>query len=179
MPPYRAILRYYRCDTPYRAILFKGGRYSPKMVRYPLVALSFTQALSRPVLRDTARLSQPPYPAPRVISETSKRHLKRQQPQSDAKSDTKFVAIVQFLTCHFTVVAFRGRCTILQKSSFHGCRLAIVVVWRSLCVQHLPLNDGQVEKSSFHGHCYFGTSVGRTGTLESRSFEAVVVSCVV
>ena len=23
--PYRAILRYYRCDTPYRAILFKGG----------------------------------------------------------------------------------------------------------------------------------------------------------
>ena len=22
--PYRAILRYYRCDTPYRAILFKG-----------------------------------------------------------------------------------------------------------------------------------------------------------
>ena len=23
--PYRAILRYYRCDTPYRAIPFKGG----------------------------------------------------------------------------------------------------------------------------------------------------------
>ena len=23
--PYRAILRYYRCDTPYRAILFQGG----------------------------------------------------------------------------------------------------------------------------------------------------------
>ena len=22
---YRAILRYYRCDTPYRAILFEGG----------------------------------------------------------------------------------------------------------------------------------------------------------
>ena len=33
--PYRAILRYYRCDTPYRAILFKGGQHSPKMVRYP------------------------------------------------------------------------------------------------------------------------------------------------
>ena len=33
--PYRAILRYYRCDTPYRAILFKGGEHSPKMVRYP------------------------------------------------------------------------------------------------------------------------------------------------
>ena len=54
-------------------------------------------------------------------SETSKRHLKRQQPQNDAKSDAKFAALVQFLTCHFTVVAFRGRCTILQKSSFHGC----------------------------------------------------------
>ena len=26
---------YYRCDTPYRAILFKGGWRSPKMVRYP------------------------------------------------------------------------------------------------------------------------------------------------
>ena len=53
--PYRAILRYYRCDAPYRTILFKGGPYpsfpcffgiqtskgkeggqhSPKMVRYP------------------------------------------------------------------------------------------------------------------------------------------------
>ena len=33
--PCRAILRYYRCDTPYRAILFKGGEDSPKMVRYP------------------------------------------------------------------------------------------------------------------------------------------------
>ena len=46
-------------------------------------------------------------------------------------------------------------------------------------MQHLPLNDGQVEKSSFHGRCYFGTSVGRPGTLESRSFVAVVVSCAV
>ena len=46
--------------------------------------------------------------------------------------ETKFAAIVQLLTCHFTVVAFRGCCTILQKSSFHGCWLAIVVVWRSL-----------------------------------------------
>ena len=54
-------------------------------------------------------------------SETSKRHLKRQQPQSNAKSDANLAAIVQFLTCHFTVVAFCGRCTILQKSSFHGC----------------------------------------------------------
>ena len=35
MAPYRAILRYYRCDTPYRAMLFKGGLHSPKMVRYP------------------------------------------------------------------------------------------------------------------------------------------------
>ena len=40
---YRAILRYYRCDTPYRAILFKGGEHSPKMVRYPPLVLNFTQ----------------------------------------------------------------------------------------------------------------------------------------
>ena len=33
--PYRAILRYYRWDTPYRAILFQGGLHSPKMVRRP------------------------------------------------------------------------------------------------------------------------------------------------
>ena len=44
-------------------------------------------------------------------------------------------------------------------------------------MQHLPPNDGQVEKSSLHGRCHFGTSVGRTGTLESRSFVAVVDSC--
>ena len=42
--PYRAILRYYRCDTPYRAILFQGGSHSRKMVRYPPLVLSFTQA---------------------------------------------------------------------------------------------------------------------------------------
>ena len=42
--PYRAILRYYRCDTSYRAILFKGGWHSPKMVRYPPLLLSFTKA---------------------------------------------------------------------------------------------------------------------------------------
>ena len=30
MAPYRAILRYYRCDTPYRAIPFQGGQHSPK-----------------------------------------------------------------------------------------------------------------------------------------------------
>ena len=33
--PYRAILRYYRCDTPYRAILFKGGEHSPKVCDTP------------------------------------------------------------------------------------------------------------------------------------------------
>ena len=44
-------------------------------------------------------------------------------------------------------------------------------------MQVSPLNHGQVEKSSFHGRCHFGTSVGRTGTLKSRSFVAVVVSC--
>ena len=35
MAPCRAIVRYYRCDTPYRAILFKGVEHSPKMMRYP------------------------------------------------------------------------------------------------------------------------------------------------
>ena len=29
--PYRAILRYYPCDTPYRAILLKGSQHSPKI----------------------------------------------------------------------------------------------------------------------------------------------------
>ena len=43
MAPYRAILRYYRCDTPYGAILFKRI-YSPQMVRYPPLVLNFTQA---------------------------------------------------------------------------------------------------------------------------------------
>ena len=42
--PYGAMLRYYRCDTPYRAILSKGGQQSPKMVRYPPIILSFAQA---------------------------------------------------------------------------------------------------------------------------------------
>ena len=42
--PYRAILRYYRCDTPYRAILFKRGQHTPTMVRYPPpLVLNFTQ----------------------------------------------------------------------------------------------------------------------------------------
>ena len=43
--PYRSILRYYRCDTPYCAILSQGGQHSPKMVRYPPpLVLSFTHA---------------------------------------------------------------------------------------------------------------------------------------
>ena len=33
--PYRAILRYYRCDTPYRAILFQGGCTPPKWCDTP------------------------------------------------------------------------------------------------------------------------------------------------
>ena len=42
--PYRAILRYCRCDTPYRArYSFREVSTSPKMVRYPLRALSLTQ----------------------------------------------------------------------------------------------------------------------------------------
>ena len=30
MAPYRAILRYYHCDTPYRVMLFKGGWALPQ-----------------------------------------------------------------------------------------------------------------------------------------------------
>ena len=33
--PYRAILRYYCCDTLYRAMLSKGAQHSPKIVPYP------------------------------------------------------------------------------------------------------------------------------------------------
>ena len=47
-------------------------------------------------------------------------------------------------------------------SSFHGCWLGIVVVWRLLWVPLLPLNDGRVEKSSFHGCYHFGTSVQKS-----------------
>ena len=55
--PYRAILRYYCCDTPCRAILFQGGEHSPKMVRYPRLVLSFTQAhlCEYPILQRIAR----------------------------------------------------------------------------------------------------------------------------
>ena len=112
-----------------------------------------------------------------IVSET-KKHLKRQQPWSDTKSHDNFAAIVQFLTCHFTVVASRCHCRILQKSSFRGCWLTIVVVWRSFWVQVLPLNDGQVEKS-VHCRCLFGTLVGWIGTLESRRSVAAVVSCAI
>ena len=43
-------------------------------------------------------------------------------------------------------------------------------------MQLLPLNDGRVEKSLFHGCCRLGTPGGRIGTFQSRSFVAVVVS---
>ena len=33
--PYRPILGYYRCDTPYRTIPFQGGSCFPEMVRHP------------------------------------------------------------------------------------------------------------------------------------------------
>ena len=56
-----------------------------------------------------------------------------------------------------------------SDSSFHGCWLGIVVVWRLLWVQLLPLNDGRVEKSSFHGCYRLGTPGGWIGTLQSRS----------
>ena len=41
----------------------------------------------------------------------------------------------EFLTCHIAVVILRGLYKILQKSSFHGCWLAIAVAWRSLVVR--------------------------------------------
>ena len=42
--PYRAILRYYRCDTPYHTTSFQGGLHSHNMVRYPPLALRLAQA---------------------------------------------------------------------------------------------------------------------------------------
>ena len=54
-----------------------------------------------------------------------------------------------------------------SDSSFHGCWLGIVVVWRLLWVLW-PLNDGRVEKSSFHGCYRLGTPGGWIGTLRSR-----------
>ena len=41
---YRAILRYHRCNTPYRATPFQWAWHSPKMVRYPSLLLSLTQS---------------------------------------------------------------------------------------------------------------------------------------
>ena len=40
----------------------------------------------------------------------------------------------------------------------------------------MALNDGQVEKSSYHGRCQFEALKCLIVTLESRSFVAVVVS---
>ena len=41
--PYRAILRYYRCDTPYHAILSQPSQQSPNRVRYPPPLVPFLQ----------------------------------------------------------------------------------------------------------------------------------------
>ena len=54
------------------------------------------------------------------------------------------------------------------------CSLAAVV-----SAKPLPLNDGRVEKSSFHGCYLLGSRGGRIGTFQSRSFVAVVDSCAV
>ena len=55
--PYRAILRYYRCDTPYRAILSRLPQQSPNRVRYPpLGAFFYTDISVRyPILQHIAR----------------------------------------------------------------------------------------------------------------------------
>ena len=42
--PYHAILRCYHCNTRHRTMHLQGGKHSPKMVQYPHLALSFTQA---------------------------------------------------------------------------------------------------------------------------------------
>ena len=92
-------------------------------------------------------------------SETSKRHLKRQQPKSDAKSDANFAAIMQFLTCHFMVVT--GRC--ISRSLHDSAKVVISrLLTRNCCSLAVVVSatfaslDGQVEKSSFHGRCHLG-----------------------
>ena len=46
--------------------------------------------------------------------------------------------------CRGAVRTFCSDCAVLTRHS------TVVVVWRSFWVQFLPLNDGQVEMSSFH-----------------------------
>ena len=75
--------------------------------------------------------------------------------------------------------SFRQRFTWISDLSFHGCWLGLVVVWRWLWVQLLPLNDDEVEKSSFQERYRLGTPGGWIGTFKSCSFVAVVVSCAV
>ena len=55
--PYRAILRYYRCHTPYRAILSQPSQQSPNRVRYPpLVPFFYTDISVRyPIVQHIAR----------------------------------------------------------------------------------------------------------------------------
>ena len=90
--------------------------------------------------------------------------------------------------CAVSNLSFHGRCisrslhdsakVVISRLLTRNCCSLAVVVSANICLS-IPLNDGKVEKSSFHSRCCFGTSVGRTGTLESRSFVAVVVSCAV
>ena len=59
--PYRAILRCYRCDTPYRAMLFEGGEQFHKTVRSRPLLYGFTHAAEScmfvryPILQRIAR----------------------------------------------------------------------------------------------------------------------------
>ena len=104
----------------------------------------------------------------------------RCRPQAEA-------AVREFLKALETTTAMKRRkisCSFgsdcwVSDSSFHGCWLGIVVAWQLLWVPLLPLNDGQVEKSSFHGCYRLGTPGGWIGTFKSRSFVVVVVSCAV
>ena len=54
--PYRAILRYYRCDTPCRVILSQPSQQSPNRVRYPLWCLLLHRYISAiPISQHIAR----------------------------------------------------------------------------------------------------------------------------
>ena len=54
----------------------------------------------------------------------------------------------------------------ISDLSFHGCWLGLFVVWRLLWVQLLPLNNGPVEKSSFHGCYRLGTPGGWISVIQ-------------
>ena len=69
-----------------------------------------------------------------------------------------------------------SRTRILRTRGFFWVVGSRFAVWRSLWVWFLPLDDGQEEKSSFHGRCHFGTWEVKSGHSKVVLFAAVVVS---